>query len=58
MEVPIFAGKVNFLELMRTKGESYIEWANRMNQQSELANLEGIKAHEILSGAAQDRQAV
>ena len=27
-QVPIFARKVKFLELMITKGEGYIKWAN------------------------------
>ena len=43
-QVPIFAKKVKFLELIITKGEGYIQWANRINQQAELANIEGIKA--------------
>ena len=46
-QVPIFARKVKFLELMITKGEGYIQWANRINQQAELANLEGIKAQDL-----------
>ena len=46
-QVPIFAWKVKFLELMRTKDEGYIKWANRINQQSELANLEGIKVQDL-----------
>ena len=32
---------------MITKGEGYIKWANRINQQGELANLEGIKAQNL-----------
>ena len=43
-QVPIFARKVKFSELSQVKGEGYIEWAKKINQQSELANLEGIKA--------------
>ena len=46
-QVPIFARKVRFLELMITKGEGYIQWANRINQQAELANIEGIKAQDF-----------
>ena len=46
-QVPIFARKVKFLELMITKGEGYIQWANRINQQAELANIEGIKAQNL-----------
>ena len=46
-KVPIFARKVKFLELMGTNGEDYIEWANRINQKSELENLEGIKAQDL-----------
>jgi len=45
--VPIFATKVKFLELARVKGEGYKEWANEINQQSELAHLEGIKAQNL-----------
>ena len=44
---PVFARKVKFLDLMIIKGEGYIEWANRINQQSELAHLEGIKAQDL-----------
>ena len=46
-QVPIFARKVKFPELMQVKGEGYIQWANRNNQQSELANMEGIKAQDL-----------
>ena len=30
-QVPIFARKVKFLELMITKGENYVHWSNRIN---------------------------
>ena len=43
----VFARKVKLLELMIMKGEGYIEWANRINQQSELARMEGISAHNL-----------
>ena len=46
-QVPIFARKVKFLELMINKGEGYIQWANRINQQAELADLEGITAQDL-----------
>ena len=46
-QVPIFARKVKFLDLARVKGEGYKEWANIINQQSELAHLEGIKAKDL-----------
>ena len=45
-QVPIFARKVKFLELTRLKGEGYKEWMNKIDHQSELAHLEGIKASE------------
>jgi hypothetical protein len=45
--VPIFARKVKFLDMARVKGEGYKEWANIINQQSELAHLEGIKAKDL-----------
>ena len=43
-QVPKFARKVKFLELMIIKGENYVSWSNRINQQAKLADLEGIKA--------------
>lgn len=46
---PVFSRKVKFLELMIVKGESYAELANRINQVSELRNLD-----EVLSGAEQN----
>ena len=46
-QVPIFARKVKFLKLARVKGEGFKEWANKINQQSELAHLEGIKAQDF-----------
>ena len=42
-----FNGKVQFLDIMIMKGESYISWMNRINQQAELADLENIRAQEI-----------
>ena len=50
---PVFSRKVKFLELMIVKGEGYVELANRMNQVSELRNLD-----EVLSRAEQDGQVV
>ena len=44
---PVFSKKVKFLERMIVKGEGYIEWAYKINQVSELANLEGIKAQDL-----------
>ena len=46
-QVPKFARKVKFLELMIIKGENYVSWSNRINQQAELADLEGIKAQDL-----------
>ena len=46
-QVPKFARKVKFLELMIIKGESYVSWANRINQQAELADLENIRAQDL-----------
>ena len=46
-QVPKFARKVKFLELQIRKGESYICWANRINQQAELADLKNIKAQDL-----------
>ena len=46
-QVSKFARKVKFLELMIIKGENYISWSNRINQQAELADLEGIKAQDL-----------
>ena len=42
--VPKFARKVKFLDFMILKGESYVTWANRINQQAELADLQNIRA--------------
>ena len=44
---PVFSRKVKFLELMTIKGESYVEWAARINQVSELADLDGIKSQNL-----------
>ena len=41
-QVPIFARKVKLLELTRMKVKDYKEWANKINQQSELAPPEAI----------------
>ena len=46
-QVPKFARKVKFLELMIIKGENYVSWSNRINQQAELADLENIKAQDL-----------
>ena len=46
-QVPIFARKVKFLELARVKGEGYKEQENKINQQSELEHLEGIRAKDL-----------
>ena len=42
----VFSRKVNFLEMMIAKGEGYVEWAARINQVSELANLDGINSQD------------
>ena len=44
---PVFSRKVKFLELMIMKGEGYVEWAARINQISELADLDGIKSQDL-----------
>ena len=44
---PVFSRKVKFLELMIMKGEGYMEWAARINQISELADLDGIKSQDL-----------
>ena len=46
-QVPKFARKVKFLDLMILKGESYVSWANRINQQAELADLKNIRAQDL-----------
>ena len=46
-QVPKFARKVKFLDLTVTKGESYVSWANRINQQAELADLQNIRAQDF-----------
>ena len=32
---------------MIIKGENYVSWSNRINQQAQLADLEGIKAQDL-----------
>ena len=44
---PTFNRKVQFLDMMIMRGESYISWMNRINQQAKLADLENIRAQEI-----------
>ena len=46
-QVPTFSRKVKFVDLMIVKGEFYISWANRINQQAELADLENIRAQDL-----------
>jgi hypothetical protein len=41
---PVFSRKVKLLEVMIIKGEGYVEWAARINQVTELADLDGIKS--------------
>ena len=41
---PVFSRKVKFLELMIIKGKCYVELAARINQVSELTELDGIKS--------------
>ena len=44
---PSFSRKVQFLDMMIVKGESYVSWTNRINQQAELADLENIRAKDL-----------
>ena len=44
---PVFSRKVKFLEHMIMKGEGYVERAARINQISELADLDGIKSQDL-----------
>ena len=46
-QVPTFSRKVKFLDMMIVKGESYVSWANRINQQAELADMENIRAQDL-----------
>ena len=48
-QVPKFARKVKFLNLMIIKGESYVSWRNCINQQAELADLKIIRAQDLQS---------
>ena len=41
---PVFFREVKFLDLMIIKGEGYVKLAARINQVSELADLDGIKS--------------
>ena len=44
---PTFNRRVQFLDIMIMRGESYITWMNRINQQEELADLENVRSQEI-----------
>ena len=44
---PLFARKVKFLDLMIMKGEGYLEWAMRINEISDLADLDSIKSQDL-----------
>ena len=44
---PTFNIRVQFLDIMIMRGESYISWMNRINQQAELADLKNIRSQEI-----------
>ena len=44
---PTFNRRVQFLDIMIMRGESYISWVNIINQQAELADLENICSQEI-----------
>ena len=44
---PTFSRKVQFFDMMIVKGELYVSWANRINQQAELADLENIRAQNL-----------
>ena len=39
--------EVKFLELTRMKEDGYRNWINKIDHQSEMAHLEGIKAQDI-----------
>ena len=41
---PVFSRKIKFLDLIIRKGEGYIECAMRIDEISELADLDGIKS--------------
>ena len=43
----VFYRKVMFLELMIKKVGGYLEWAAKINQISEIADLEGIKSQDL-----------
>ena len=44
---PISARKVKFMDLMVMKGEKPLEWAMRIDEEAELADLETLKPQEI-----------
>ena len=44
---PLFARKIKFLDLMIMKGEGKLEWAMRIDEVAELADLESIKAQDL-----------
>ena len=44
---PLFSRKVKFLNLMIMKGEEYLEWAMKINEISELADLDFIQSQDL-----------
>ena len=44
---PTFSRKIQFLNLKIEKGENKLEWAYRLQQAAEMADLESIKAQEL-----------
>ena len=47
MMQPKFSRKIQFLNLKIDKGEGKLEWAMRLHEAAELADLESIKAQEL-----------
>ena len=45
--IPAFSRRIQFLNLKMEKGENKLEWAYRLEQAAEMANLEEIKAQEL-----------
>ena len=44
---PLFSRKVKFLDLMIMKGEGHVEWAMRINELAELADLDSISSQDL-----------
>ena len=45
---PLFSRKIKFLDLKIMQGEGYVDWAIRINETSQLADLDNIKSQDLM----------